>query len=351
MSAQTTPTGPAGDQHFTIDSDAISALVDHWVSEEFVTEEQARSMRADLEAIAPAPPAPHLKVASIVVEALGYLGAVIIVVALGLVVSRFWGDIPTVARVSAGILIAAALVLAGNWVPAADSDSADRLRSVLWALACVVLGGTASILAIDVFHLNEAAPLCVAAVVVALAGAVSWWKHPGLLQHAVVFVALAITAVTGTQLVFPPPAEMFREQPAFQDSLPGVTVWVLSAVWFALSQAGLLRPKELGKILGAAGMVLGAMIASEFGWGIALGIVTVVGLVVLAVRLLDFGVLIVGALGTLQVLPMAVTRYFPGTLAAASALLVVGAALVGSAVYIARRRARKSPGHRADARS
>jgi hypothetical protein len=44
------------------------------------------------------------------------------------------------------------------------------------------------------------------------------------------------------------------------------------------------------------------------------------------------------AIGSLQILPGAVSRWFPGALAAPLALLAVGIVLVAAAVYTARRR-------------
>ena len=103
----------------------ISAAVDRWLAEGLITPEQAQQMRTDIDSrpISPPPEVPatgkksdgtqqHFPV--IIIEALGYLGGAIIVVALGLLVSYFWSDLSTVGQL---VLIAAVfgILLGAGW--------------------------------------------------------------------------------------------------------------------------------------------------------------------------------------------------------------------------------------------
>ena len=61
--------------------------------------------------------------------------------------------------------------------------------------------------------------------------------------------------------------------------------------------------------------------------------------VVLAVAFSDLVLLAIGSLGAVQAIIGAVQEWFPNSLAAAIALLLVGGGLVGTAIWVARRRA------------
>ena len=78
----------------------VFALLEGWVSNGTITTEQAARMRVDIADVAP--PSAGVREAvrgsSLVTEALGYLGGVIILVASGLVTSWFWADVSTLVR-------------------------------------------------------------------------------------------------------------------------------------------------------------------------------------------------------------------------------------------------------------
>ena len=95
---------------------------------------------------------------------------------------------------------------------------------------------------------------------------------------------------------------------------------------------------EAGTLLGAAVLIFGSMTLMGERWGAVLGLLTVVALVGVAVATRNLPLLGIASLGTLVVLPSAVTTFFPGALSAAIALLVVGILLVGAAIFTARRR-------------
>jgi hypothetical protein len=106
-------------------------------------------------------------------------------------------------------------------------------------------------------------------------------------------------------------------------------------VWLLLGWGGILGPRRVVVPLGAAAMVIGAMMTMQYDAGIILAILTAAAIVSVAVLFRDLVLLAVGAVGALIVLPPAVSRWFPDNLAAPVALLALGALLVSSALWIA----------------
>lgn len=330
MTPTAPPRTPAPDQRGEVGPDRdrggapLVALVDDWVGAGIISSEQGGRIIARSGAVGPV--SGGVPVRSLVVEALGYLGGVVVVVGCGLLASLYWSDLSATVQVLLLAVVTLLLLGAGIAVPQRIGGLAVRLRSVLWAGTVVACAATLAVWT-DRFWsaaAREHQGIMVAGGATVLATAL-WTRHRVVLQQ---IVMMAATAVTAGMVI----ADLGSEE-----SWPGVGVWVVGLAWLVLGWTGTLRPERLARALGAATMVVGAMITSGTDAGTVLGLVTAAGVVALAVPTRDLALLAVGALGLLQAIPAAVGRWFPNSLVAALALLVVGAGLVGLAVWIARR--------------
>jgi hypothetical protein len=311
----------------------LSVLVDRWVRAGIISPAQAERIRAE-EGVPPLglvtpPPVPgpgHQERTSLVIEALGYLGGVVILVATGLLAAQYWTDLTTFAQLALVATAALLLLAAGFAVPERLGAVGQRLHAVLWFLAVGASAGFFALLgrkslhwsAPDVLLLTGSAALGIAAVL--------WWRHRTVLQQLAVFVAFLITAAAAAA------------QLGTSAELPGVAVWGAAAVWFLLGWGGLVEPRQFAFVLGAIGLIIGAALTMSSDAGITLALATVAALVAVGVLFRDLVLLGVSAYGALQTLPTAINEWFPGQLAAPLALLVVGALLVTAAVYTARQR-------------
>lgn len=343
----------------TTTSPDLSALVDRWVERGIISPDQAASIRNDLEGVPEpvagpaAPPVPPAEVLtgepvgtpsappavasradlrtaqpagrSIVVEALGYLGGLIAVIALGLIVGNVWESLPVGARIGLGAVVCLVLLGAGAAVPAERADAAHRLRAVLWAAATLAFSATtALLLAEGLDRSDDWVPAVVAGATTVFAAAL-WRLHPTVLQHAVTFAAGLVTLATTVAV--------FADDTFWPTAL---AVWVGGLIWAVLSHFEIIRPRGVGLFLGSAGLVVGSMMLQEQSWGSGVALATVAAIVGVAVLERRMSLLAVGAAGTLSVLPQAMGTWFGGMLAPALALLVAGLGLVATAVYIAR---------------
>ncbi|RZU53380.1 putative membrane protein DUF2157 [Krasilnikovia cinnamomea] len=308
----------------------VDQLVDGWVSDGVVTAEQAVHLRTDLRGWSrrarshPAQGRSGADRSSMVIEAMGYLGGAVIVVALSLVAGWYWDVLPLAARLA--LLGGAALATGVAGAIAPRGDVGRRLRAVLWLAACAGLMAFLAVLAADGFGWAGEAVGAFAAGLTAAVAIGLWTARPHPLQHGAVVALLAITAGAATGLL-PHPG-----------SLPGAAIWAVGVTWALLAWGGLLRPPRLGVIIGTVAAVIGAVAVADQPWGSVLALITVGAAVAAAVLMRDLVLLGIGSAGMLLVLPPIVNRYFPGVLAAALALLVVGLMLVAAAVTTARRR-------------
>jgi len=317
----------------------LSALLDHWVAEGFITREQAERIRTEPTGAIPRPtaspapaPAPPERT-SLVTEALGYLGGVLILVAGGLITARYWVQLPLGVRLGLVAAAAALLLGAGAAIPERLGPPGYRLRAVLWLLSAGAMGAFLALLAGDGLNWREEDVALLAAGGTAPYAGVLWWRHRSILQQVPVVVALSVTAATAT-----------AHLPGGEEMLPGLAIWGVAVVWFALGWGGFVAPRWAAYVIGGIGALIGAGATMTAGWGPALGIATAAALVGVAVLFGDLVLLAVGAIGALQILPVAVSRWFPGALAAPLALLAVGVLLVAAAVYTARRRGGRASG-------
>ncbi|MET9273574.1 DUF2157 domain-containing protein [Kribbella sp. NPDC003557] len=304
---------------------STSRLIDHWLAEGLITPAQADRMHHEVDRpAADSPPADTHRSTSLVVEALAYLGGVIVLVAAGLISAQYWralGDAGQLAVVGGA---AAALLLAGGLVPSRSAPGV-RLRSVVWLLATAGAGAFLALFADIVLEFDGSAIGVVAGGGAALLALVLWWRLPVMTQQATFFVA---TMVTAGALV---------AQLTSNPQLPGLAVWGTGAIWFLLGWRGTVKPRRPVQALAAAATLIGALMTLPTDAGMVLALCTVVAVVVLAVVVRDLLLLAVGALGALNTLPVVVNEWFPGELAAPLVLLVVGALLVTAAVYTAKR--------------
>ncbi|MEI8406631.1 MULTISPECIES: DUF2157 domain-containing protein [unclassified Kribbella] len=313
----------------------LPALLDHWIAAGVVTPEQAAQMRADLGPNAPvsqaAPERGHRQ-ASLAIEALGYLGSVLIVVASLLLASQYWDDLSTAGHLIVIGAAAVTLLLAGFAVPERLGPAGVRMHAVLWLGATASTAGFLGLFGDEVLGwYAEDLALLVFAGTAALA-ALLWWRLPTGLQQAAVVVGLAGTAAASAAHLH-----------AREDQLPGLALWGVGAIWFLLGWGDLVRPRWTALLLGGLALMIGPGMTMPSDGGIVLALTTTTALIVLAVLARDLLVLALGAWGALQFLPIAINEWFPGEVAAAVALMVAGVVLVSAAIWIARRRGVSPP--------
>jgi len=321
----------------------VSAAIERWLADAIITAEQATQMRADLPEPAPpdsghgGPPAPIPRTsrAALVTEALGYLGGVIILVALGLVVGTLWDEMSVGVRLVLVGVVTVLLLVAGTLIPARLGATGVRLRSVLWLASSAAMAAFLALGASEWTAWTDEGVVTLAALGTTLYSAVLWWAHRHLLQHVAVFVALLAGVATGVSLM------------SDADTLLWLAVWGIGAAWLALAWGGVIPGQQVGTVLGAGGMIVASGNLVREDWGVVLALATVIALIGLALIFRDLFLLGIGAVGTLIVLLPIMDRYFPGALAPALALLCLGVLLVVAAVVTTRRRGEAAPGEEA----
>jgi hypothetical protein len=270
--------------------------------------------------------------ASLIVEALGYLGGVLIVVAASLIASWYWADIPTWGRVALSLAAAALLGGAGWLAYRHPTERTRRLHAVLWLGSAAGVAFALGVIGRDVFGLPDDEKLALfAGLGTAVYAGLLWALSQSFLQQLALFAALAAAAASAAGLL-----------PEGVDAPSGLAIWGLGTMWLALAWGNMLCPRRASLALGAVGTLVGAMMTLSAGdWGYVFALVSVAALVALAVLLGDLILLGIAAIGALGVLPATVMHFFPGALTAPLALLVVGLSLLAAALYTTRRRARR----------
>jgi hypothetical protein len=307
----------------------LSVLLDRWVADQIITPEQAARMAGTDEFRVYADVNEHLgrvQRSSLVVEALGYLGGAIVVAASMLIAARYWSDLASAWRLAVLGSAALTLLVCGAAAPARLADVGDRLRAVLWLGSTAACAGFLAVLAVDFLDLHGNDITLLVATGTAAYAVGLWLSSSTLVQQLAMMVALAVTASAAVA------------QADVSDDVPGLGTWAVGLIWALLGWGGVLKPARFGLALGSAMAIFGAMLTAASDAGTVLTLVTVIAVVGAAMAFRDLLLLAVGTLGLLMNLPMAITRWFPDSLAAPYALLVVGALLVVVAVWVARRR-------------
>jgi hypothetical protein len=312
----------------------MARLLDHWVEADIITGDQADRIRADA-AEQPNPAFGHRtdadgrsRAGSLVTEAMGYLGGVIVAVGMGLALGRFWPDLSTTARVGLTAVVASLLLAAGAAVTDRLGAAGGRLRSVLWLGSSVAYFSSLALLAAEWFGWSGDRLLAFAATGCAVVSVGLWVVHRRLLQQASALGFVVMAAAAWTSMI------------THSAPLPGVAAWAAGVAWAVAGALDAIRPARPAMALGAIAAIVGSVWIEGEYWGTWIALATVAGLVAYAVLDRDLVLLAVASLGTLVVLPELVVRYFPGVLSAALTLIVVGLLLVATAVFTARRRPR-----------
>jgi hypothetical protein len=191
------------------------------------------------------------------------------------------------------------------------------------------LAAFTGVLAYQVWNLSPVSTALVTAAAATAYGAALWLRTRAALQHLVVFASAAV--LTGTAVAW--------LGPGLGAWGPGLGVWALSALWGVAAIRGYLPPRAAGYLAAGIGVLTGAQLTMQVAAGHVLALATVAGLLTAGVLLRRAWLVALGAAGVLLVVPQTATRYLPTSAAAPLAIFVVGLVLLGSALWLAKRRA------------
>jgi hypothetical protein len=308
----------------------LKGLEEHlarWVADGVVTPVQADLIRAEERGLAPAE---RPRRESVVTEALGYVGGLLVLVAGILLAAIVWEDLSTAARLTIVGGAAVLLGVVGGLMPARPASTGERLRSVLWVLATGASAFFLGLLASESFDLRGAdvALMVTGGSAVVAAG---FWRTSRLFPQQLAFFGL----LAGT-------AAAALAEPGWTGprtgSVPALGALAVALVWLLAAGRPPLVPVRASRTLGALGVVMASVFLQDWVWTRPVALACVVGLTVAATWWDDLGLLGMAAFGMLAVVPVSVSQWFPGEVSAPLALLVVGTVMVVLALRAVRRR-------------
>ena len=264
----------------------------------------------------------------LVVEGLGYLGAVLAVVAGFVALRQLWPGFPPSAGLAFAATAAVVLLLAGFGLRTDGHPAFGRLRSAVWLASAASLAAAVGLATSPDFgNLSSISSLLVTEAAFTAYAAVLWWRSRATLQHLAAFAGAATLTGTAIAQAWSGPSHW----------LPGLGVWVLSLVWGIAVNRGYLAPATAGYAAAGIGLLVGAQLTMDLAAGQVLAVLTVAGFIAAGVMLRRLLLLGLGAVGALWLLPQTAGRYLAGGAWAATAVFLVGLVLLGIALWLARR--------------
>ena len=273
-----------------------------------------------------APQGAGIQRAPVMIEALAYLGGAIVLVGAMLIGAQYWPDLGTGARLLIVGSAAVALLAGGLASPSRSNSVTRRLRSVLWLLSTAAGSAFWVLLGHEALDWPAKDTALLAGLSTSVYAAVLWYGSRTWLQQFVTFAATLEAAGT---------AAAHLDGAAW----PGIAIWAASLAWLTAARRGVFTAKRVAQAIAAAGLIVGAALPLPDDPAIVFALATAGALIVAGVLWREIAVVLVGAVGLVQFLPVAVTTWFPGRAAAPAALLLAGAVLVTAAVVLARRSA------------
>ena len=265
-----------------------------------------------------------------VVEALGYLGAVIAIAAGIVAVQQFWPHVPTSAELAFAGAAAVLLLAAGAVIKTGGEPAFARLRGALWLLATASAASFAAVLAGQFGHMSDTDTALLSSLAWTACAIPLWWRERSALLHLSMFGGLVALAESGiARFATAPPQWEF-----------GLALWVMSVIWGVAARRKYITPETAGLAAAGAGVLVGASLTMDTAAGVVLALATVAALLAAGVMFRRVLFLGLGAVGIIWVVPHAVSRYLPGSAAAPFAVAVAGLVLAAVAVWLARTRTR-----------
>ncbi|TWD84595.1 putative membrane protein DUF2157 [Kribbella amoyensis] len=269
-------------------------------------------------------PDPGTTRSTVVSETLAAVGGAVLLVGTGLVAARYWPELSELSRLVVVGVAATVLLLGAAAVPA-RGPSGRRLREALCVLSTAAVSLFLGLLGGEIlgWQAIDVVLLTASGVAVYATGLWLWTGRSTALQLVLVAATIVAAGSLAGRLDHP--------------RWPGLAVWATAFLWFVLADRDQLPARELTRAVTAIGMLVGAGMTVPSTGGIALGLLTATALLAHAIRDRSLSLVLIGALGELQMIPIAVTHWLPGRLAVPVALLVGGTGLVGAAILLARR--------------
>lgn len=274
-----------------------------------------------------------------VLEALLYLGVVVLGVGVFSLIAQQWGALESWARVATTSVPVALLLLAGLAMRTSDEPALQRGGQAAWLVAVAMFAGALAVI------VNEYGPdarsgeddramiLFVASATIALALGL-WVTSPSHLQ---------IVAVGGSAVFLAEALGNFPDD--FSATLAGVVLLCIGVAGLALGEADWLSPRMSVRFVFAVLTVAGPFQAGVGGeQETAFELLTFVmaaGVLALGVVRGSFALVVVGVLGMFIALVTFIFEHFEEQIGAPVALMLSGALLVAAVLLLARFRSER----------
>ena len=296
-----------------------------WVAAGLIDDAQARAI-AEFEAVPR--PAPVRSRVTPVVEAIAYVGGILLAVGAGMIVSRFWERLGTVGHLGGAVVVTALTGVLGGLVGEGDPVT-WRLRGFLWTLSSAFAGAVAGLFVFDVLDRTGEPVALSVAITIAVASAAYWQLRDRPLQHVVTFIALVVTIAVA----------IGWGAPVAPAGWIGLSFWVLGAVWAALGWTRRIPPSVIGFLLGVVLTMVGsAVVGGRYDWlAPIVGLVTALIWSAIGIVADEVLALAPGVIGVFVFLPWTLVRFFGGSFGAPVVMMITGVLLLATVAVLLRR--------------
>ena len=302
-----------------------NAGLQRWVGAGLISEDQASAIAAFEQAQLAAKPKPRVSPA---IEALAYVGGVLLAVGAGMLIAQFWDRLGTGGHLT--VLTVAAMVTGLAGAVVGESDPVTwRLRGFLWALSAAAIAAACGLFAFEVLNLRGEPVALATAGLGALASAGYWQLRDRPLQHLGTFVGLSVSVgVT-----------IFWVGGARTNAAIGFALWLLGSVWAWLAWRRRIPPGVVGFPLGVVlTVVASGIVGGQIAWlAPLLGLATAGAWVGIGVTTNEPLAMAPGVVGVFVFLPWTLGYFFGESLGAPAITMLSGVILLAIVVMLMRR--------------
>lgn len=261
-------------------------------------------------------------------EAIAYLGAVLVLIALAVLAGQFWDRIEPWGRLTLSSVVALVLITVGIMLARSEEPAVNRAQTFAWLLAVAAVALTVQVAVGDLAAVDEQHVFLWVALSSLLASTILWVLRNSVLQMVALGVSAGATVIA-----------ILSQIRATPDWAFGLGFAGLGVAWFLLTWAGIFRPTRTSYAIAAVGILLIAFPEStNLPWPI-LGLLSGLALMALSVLLEENILLGLGVAGLFIYIPMTIFEVFGDSLGVPVALLITGLILL--AVVVVTMRARR----------